>query len=53
MALIFEFPSVQKLCIPVSKIKNINESLVSNINKSEILEKQLNKIIKDVNSSLK
>ena len=36
-----------------SKIKDINESLVSHINKSEMLDKKLNKIIKDLNSSLK
>ena len=36
-----------------SKIKNINESLVSHINKSEMLDKKLNKIIKDLNSSLR
>lgn len=34
------------------KIKDINESLVSHISKSEILDKKLNKIIKDLNSSL-
>ena len=36
-----------------SKIIDINESLVSHINKSEMLDKKLNKIIKDLNSSLK
>ena len=36
-----------------SKIRDINESLVSHINKSEMLDKKLNKIIKDLNSSLK
>ena len=36
-----------------SKMIDINESLVSHINKSEMLDKKLNKIIKDLNSSLK
>ena len=36
-----------------SKIIDINESLVAHINKSEMLDKKLNKIIKDLNSSLK
>ena len=32
MALIFEFPSVQKLCIPVSKIKNIKTGRTESMN---------------------